>query len=381
MASGGMVSDKPRKSVPQGVRTELWAKAAGRCEFRGCSKLVFRDGLTKQRSNLSVISHIVAYWPGGPRGHAVRSPALCQDISNLMLTCRDHSKLIDDAALVPEYPEELLLEFKREHEERIARLTGITADAQTRILLFQACINGSPVTINETAAVQAALPRYPADERAFTISLNDIGAITSSQAMAIASRAIEDKLAELRRLEHNAVRHLSVFAQAPISLLVLLGRRLGDTRELDAFQRHRTTQSWAWPEVEKPQEFFHQRELRPPTGSEVAVVLSVSGQVDLAAVTGGLLPEGTGVFEIRARRRGLDFLKTRARLDAFALEARSLMSDLHEAGATKIHIFAAVPAPVAIELGRAARKMHGELVVYEYDERARSYGCPLSIGA
>jgi hypothetical protein len=375
------VTDKPRKSVPSGVKTELWARAAGRCEFRGCNKLVFRDGLTKQRSNLSVISHIVAYWPGGPRGDAVRSPLLCHDIANLMLTCRDHAKLIDDAALVADYPEELLLEFKNEHEDRIARLTGIASDAQTRILILQAPINGRPVTISETAAVLAALPRYPTDERTFTISLNDMGDLGSADAMAVAARAMNGRIDELLRLEQGSVRHLSVFALAPIPLLVLLGRRLGDTRELDAFQRHRATQDWSWPDTEKPEPFFRREESRAIAGAEAAVLLSVSGQVDREAID-SLLPDTTvGILEIRARRRGLDFLKSRARLDAFAMEARAAMTDLHEAGVTKIHVFGAIPSPIAIEFGRAARAMNGELLVYEYNEGARCYGNRLSIGA
>ncbi len=36
-----------------------------------------------------------------------------------MLTCRDHGKIIDDKGREEEYPEELLLEFKREHERRV----------------------------------------------------------------------------------------------------------------------------------------------------------------------------------------------------------------------------------------------------------------------
>jgi len=374
-----MVSGKPTRYVPLGVRVELWARAAGRCEFRGCNKLLFRDGLTKQGGNLSVVSHIVAYSPQGPRGDATRSAALCQDISNLMLTCRDHGKIIDDGARVAEYPEELLLQFKREHEERISLLTGIAPDSQTRILILQGPINGVPVVVSEAAAIQAALPRYPADEAPFTISLNEFPSLSEPSAVALAVRAIDDKLDELKRLERGSGRHLSVFALAPITLVVLLGRRLGDTRELDSFQRHRTTQQWEWPAVERPEPFFTVIEHRPAASDEVAILLSISGIINQEAVRVHV-PDEMGMLEIRARRRGLDFLRSKARLDAFAMESRELLTSLHEAGVTRVHVFAAVPTPAALEFGRAARKMNGELVVYEYDEGARVYGCPLSIG-
>lgn len=369
-----------RPSIPYKVQFELWARAAGRCEFRGCNKLVFRDALTKKASNLSVVSHIVAVSPDGPRGDAVRSPLLITDISNLMLTCREHGKLIDDKQREAEYPEDLLQEFKNEHEERIQRLTGITADAQTRIVIVQSPVNGRQVTIRESDVVEAILPRYPADEHAHVWSLNDFGAtICSPRVIGIAGSQLETKVEELQRIQQRDSKHLSLFALAPIPLLVLLGRRLGDLCELDAYQRHRTTHSWAWPVEEKPGNFY-EVVLGEGAGSEAAVMISISGEVDASLVaTHGPFPGG--VFEIRAKRRGVDFLKSRARLDAFALASRDLMRGLHERRISRVSVFAAVPSPAAIEFGRAARLMNGELVVYEYDEGARSYGSSLTVGA
>jgi hypothetical protein len=96
---------------------------------------VYLDPLTQKRSNVSAISHIVAYSPGGPRGDAIRSGELRVDIRNLMLTCQVHGKIIDDADKVAEYPEAPLLGFKKEHEDRIQMLTAIREDAQTHVLL------------------------------------------------------------------------------------------------------------------------------------------------------------------------------------------------------------------------------------------------------
>lgn len=374
------MAEKHRKKIADGIQRELWARAAGRCEFRGCNKLVLRDGLTKQRSNLSVISHIVAAEPGGPRGDEVRSAELCKDIRNLMLTCKDHGKLVDDKTRVDEYPEELLLEFKREHEARIQRLTGITPDAQSRIIIIQAPINGRPVTIRESEVVQALLPRYPADEHAYIWSLNDLGLeICQPRVIDVAANVLQGKIDELQRVQQQDAKHLSVFALAPIPLLVFLGRKLGDTDDLDAYQRHRTTSSWAWPEDEKPEEYY--KLLLPEArDAEAAVVLSISGQVDISLVA-PVVSSGGAVYEIRARRRSIDFLRSKARLDAFALHARELMSELHRRGVTKVHVFAAAPSPAMIEFGRAARMMNGELLVYEYNEGTRSYGAPLTIRA
>ena len=38
-----------RPTIPQDIKRELWIKAGGRCEFRGCNKYLYKDGVTKQR--------------------------------------------------------------------------------------------------------------------------------------------------------------------------------------------------------------------------------------------------------------------------------------------------------------------------------------------
>ena len=42
-----------------------------------------------------MFAHIIADEPGGPRGHPVLSKQLAKELSNLMLLCLDHHRLID----------------------------------------------------------------------------------------------------------------------------------------------------------------------------------------------------------------------------------------------------------------------------------------------
>ena len=44
----------------------LCARSAGRCQFRGCNKVLFRDGITLEEFNNSNVAHIVASSPDGP---------------------------------------------------------------------------------------------------------------------------------------------------------------------------------------------------------------------------------------------------------------------------------------------------------------------------
>ena len=73
----------------------LWAISGGRCEYDGCNEVLYTDILTKKRYNTAYIAHIVADSPDGPRGDTERSSLLANNISNLMLLCDRHHRLID----------------------------------------------------------------------------------------------------------------------------------------------------------------------------------------------------------------------------------------------------------------------------------------------
>jgi hypothetical protein len=374
-----------RPSIPLWVQNELWARAAGRCEFRGCNELVFLDTLSQRRSNISAISHIVAYSPDGPRGDPVRSKKLEKEISNLILTCRKHGKIIDDHDKVEEYPEELLLEFKRQHEDRIRMLTEIKDDAQTHVLLVQAPIDGCDFAIDETRAFQALLPKYPAEEAAVLIDLCGMPLpATADGFFPLMAESLSDQVRALlrRRAGRPRIRTLSVFALAPVPLLVHLGRELGDIQQVDLYQKHRRGESWTWKEEETTAEEFYEvtRPESPELEGPVALVLAISSEVDINRVEAAL-GEAPLRYGIRATAPGLDFLVSRKRLEVFGYELRKLLADLREAHGhdRSVHVFAAIPSPVAVELGRNIKRFDPEFEIYEYDKQNRSYFRALTV--
>ena len=58
---------------------------------------------------------------------------MAQDLSNFMLLCDTHHRLIDKIE-VEKHSENLLLEMKKEHEERIERVTAINPNSQSHIV-------------------------------------------------------------------------------------------------------------------------------------------------------------------------------------------------------------------------------------------------------
>ncbi len=105
----------------------------------GCNKVLWRDCLTKVEFNTAYIAHIIADKQSGPRGDIKLSKILTKDISNLMLLCDDHHRLLDKEK-IDEHPVELLRKYKKEHEDRIERVTGIILDRRTHVILYGANI-------------------------------------------------------------------------------------------------------------------------------------------------------------------------------------------------------------------------------------------------
>ena len=89
------------KSPSENTIRILCGKAAGMCEFEGCNKRLFYDGVTLSTFNNAYVAHIIASSENGPRGDKELSPQLSDNSDNLMLMCADHHKLIDNPVTGP----------------------------------------------------------------------------------------------------------------------------------------------------------------------------------------------------------------------------------------------------------------------------------------
>lgn len=136
-------------SISSKNKNLLWAVSAGRCEYIGCNKVLHTDILTNKKCNSAYIAHIVGDEPTGPRGDIKRSKLLANDINNLMLLCDTHHRMVDEDEIT--YTEPCLLEMKRQHEERIRRITDIAPNMSSEIILYGANIgiNNSPYPTNQ----------------------------------------------------------------------------------------------------------------------------------------------------------------------------------------------------------------------------------------
>ena len=380
----------PKKSRTNALspltRMILWAKSAGRCQYSGCNKSLIGDLISgAEDKNFGFVAHIVADTPTGPRGDLIRSPLLSDDVSNLMLLCHVHHKLIDVDG-VDQHPEDRLLAMKAGHERRVEIVTAIDDDRASHVLRYAANIGGhdSPVAYQQIST--AMLPdRFPADGSR-TLDIEIHGSAYQDHEPQYwdfqrenLNRQFATKIRE--RIESREIRHLSVFALAPQPLLIELGRLLCDIAPADVHQLHREPKGWRWP-VDGPAMRFRVRE---PTRSDgpIALVFALSATITDNRIT-DILGADAAIWAIEAEQPHNDIMKRPTDLAEFRRLARSIFNTIKARHGEQavINIFPAMPVSAAVEVGRVwMPKADLPLVVFDQNRRLQGFVRALEIGS
>lgn len=372
------------RKVPRNTEILLWVRAGGRCEFNGCNEYLFQHHVTLDTVKLAEIAHIVAFRPDGPRGGVGERPGDIHDISNLMLLCPRCHTLIDDAAKQGKYSRETLVKHKGAHEERIFRLTAAKPELKTSVVQLLTKIGGQPVKIPAADIWDALAPKYPADDRGCVIDLNNLDD-QSDAFYSVAKDEIDRCLDRLYSpgLQVEPPKHVSVFALAPMPLLMYLGKRLSNKIPVDLYQRHRDTQNWTWKEA-GPEVSYLCRHVRQGTqGARVALLLSLTDSVNGVGLDSCLDAE-TSVFEITldGEEPSSGFLRKRQDLDGFRRiyhEALSTIARSHP-GVSVVDVFPIVPAPIAVLCGfELFPKVSPRLRVFDRDRRRGGWSYILEV--
>lgn len=340
-----------RGSKP-GTKTALlvYARAAGRCQFRGCNRNITEDLLTGTQDNFANIAHIIASSPHGPRGSSMLSHEKSDQLENLILLCPEHHKLID--AHPKEYSVEMLMEMKNEHEQRINEACDAINAKETEIIRFSSPIKGAKESsININAIKKDLLPdRRPQSAYGVVIKISAAGTYTSTSYWMECSKSLEEQVNRkiLNRSENDIDSAYSIFALAPIPLLIKFGSLLSDKVEADIFQKTRFPDTWKWLKREKTNNFTVQREVIRE-GKRIALIISLSAEVSLKRVIENF--DADIIYHIRAKNMCVDCIRSLEDLSAFwhlYMKVCEMIKDEAEAAC----VFPAVPVSVAIEMGR-----------------------------
>jgi SMODS-associated and fused to various effectors sensor domain/HNH endonuclease len=369
------------RAVPHLVRLILFVRAGGRCEFDGCNKYLLEHDITLKEGNFAQVAHIVAFRPDGPRGEEKR-PSKINDVGNLMLLCPGCHKLIDDRP--GEYTKKTLREYKGRHEEHISHMTGLSPKKRTSILVFTANIADQSVVVPFDQILEAVSPRYPFSKPGKIIDLTSIR-IDEAASIETARQTARRAMIQLYDVgtEVQTVKHLSVFALAPIPLLIDLGARLSNKIPTDLFQRHRDKENWTWRRTSKPAAYQFKTLRSGPDLERAALILSLSGTIQMHDLPAEFdLHYSIYELTLQDQTPNPGFLKAKRDLENFRSAYQTALSAIMRNHGTirSLHLFPAIPAPVAILCGRELLpKVHPELIVYDFDKQKAGFTFQLKV--
>lgn len=351
----GKTTKMKRPSIPLTVSMELWSKAGGRCEFEGCNEELWVDNLTWTKMNRSNIAHIISWTPTGPRGNEKLSPQLATDVSNLMLTCQKHNKLIDSSEYVNEYSVECLREMKKKHETRIKIATSVLPENKSKIIIYGANIGDKAIHINNKDTAATLLPKFYPDGEQIKLTLySDSWNDNEPKYWEIQKEHLEKQFNKIIKpqLQDGTIKHLSIFGFAPQPLLIYFGYLLSDKYPANVFQLNREFGNWEW---RKENIDINYQIIEPVVISKTnspVLNISLSGRISNDRIESKINQSDIWTFTIK--NPNPDFLEAYNQLYIFKKEFRFLLDKIKQnyPEGTPLNLFTAMPISTCIELGR-----------------------------
>ncbi|RRW39953.1 HNH endonuclease [Pseudomonas luteola] len=361
----------------------VWTQAAGHCEL--CGTDLMYDYRAGKPMKWGEVAHILPASPKGPRGCAnhdeAKAESLTNDPANLMLLCPGcHDKIDRDA---DGYPESDLSGLHQAYLERI-RLAATTPDGGRAIPIIVQSQHFA--TINDIPVRDLLVAMSAEGLTAFDHPIKITFPAPSHRGRdAHYWQTIKDNIQY--ELEHQLKRRGGAYGDAPalavvgladIPALMMLGQSLGDRSKRLLFSFNREHQL-RWPnQSAEPPEFL----FTPPADGSgpIALVLSISAQVPSRDVEDAL--PGVRIAELRIPEPSYAMVKNRRVIHAFRDALQTHLSQLEAMTVNTIHVFAAIPAALAIEFGAllTTQHQHAYLIFDRDKDNKNSFTPTLQLG-
>ena len=373
--------------IKKEVERELWARAAGRCQFNGCNRILYKSPITQERVNISEKAHIYSFSEDGPRGWGLfkKDPKNINNIGNLMLMCHDCHKTIDQDKDGIKYSASLLQKWKMEHEHRVITVTGIAANKSSHVVFYGSNIGEQRSPLQHEDAIEAMFPeRYPVSENTICLSMScsheDKTAAFWESESAHLNRVFDQKVCPM--IESDQTKHFSLFSLAPIPLLIQLGALFTDKISVDTYQPIREPKGWHWQDFPEGFEFIIKK---PEEIHENPVlVISLSDIINHKRIK-TIMGKQVSIWEITAPKEhiGNDNIRNSAQLSMMRTIIRKLMvliKDVH-GNTTPLSVFPAMAVSCSIEMGRARMpKADMPWIIYDQNNKAKKFIKTITIG-
>ncbi|MFG1929390.1 HNH endonuclease [Mycobacterium sp. NPDC048908] len=362
-----------RENIKDTVRNALWARTAGRCTI--CNRRLLGDSRTYLHSVLlAELAHNIGATagPGSPRRND--DIADTESEENLLLLCHDCHKVIDHPEHIDLFPPEKLREIKEAFERRIEMVTESGGLTRTAALRVGCKIRGSLALASQREVAETLLAvnylGLVETQRSGDFTCRIHGSAGGKGFWDSAQQSIDDALYLVRQaIDSGDVEHISVFAIAPIPVLVYLGWKLDDKTPARIFQKHRGQFiGWSWTDHDDPIDFEVLTADAQADASDVVLMCAVTSEVNTSRLPGPIAVSPR--IEVRAVTvaPGPTLMSHEQSLANFAIRWRDALAAAESLYPTarRWHLITSAPVSVAIEMGRAVmRDAHPPVEVYE----------------
>lgn len=245
-------------------------------------------------------------------------------------------------------------------------------------MIITSKIGGKPVKISPAEIIEAVSPRYPATRNGTIIDLTNIEDV-GEDFYKVATKLVKSKIEYFldSAMMDEKTNHLSLFALAPIPILVYAGNLLSNKVPSDLFQKHRDTKNWKWKNEGELVQYKIVTVKEGTDRKKVALVLSLSGKIQLEDLPSEVINDAT-IYEITLENDLPDplFLNQKQDLINFSVIYQQTLRQIgtNHGKLDELHLFPAIPAPVAVVCGQELMpKIDPVLVVYDGDKRVGGY--------
>ncbi|WP_144473230.1 SAVED domain-containing protein [Bacillus tropicus] len=358
------IKEQKRRQLAAVENYQLWVNCGGICSFEGCNKrlIASEEG---SLTNVGIKAHIIGHAKTSPRreymGEYGYTEETLEDLSNLMLMCHHHSKLIDDKHSKDKFPPDLLFKMKEKHEDWVRSWSE--NKKKKSIALIHKRLGGPITNIDHEGEAPYILLDAIENQDEFSNFTNE--GWEEGQKI---NRELYNRFKE--KISESEANVAEVFPLSPIPLLIDMGFLLTDTVPLSVYQFEREGGVWVSDHPDRKKEVELTSSANINGEDNLAVLVSVSGKVKMKDVQESLGGKFDSIsFEINDP--GLKRVLYKQDVSYIQSQIKEGVEKLlQEKDYRKIHLFYAGPAGLAIELGRGINpNIWVEVCVYQYNVR------------
>ena len=338
---------KSRKTLSKMEEIALWVASGAQCAI--CKKkLIFED--SRVYINIADKAHIIAHSGDGPRGEfSLKNYSLSEEdldsIRNLVLLCKDHHHIVDTNP--KEWTAEKLFKIKHDHETQIRAKLDCK---QAALAVIHKTMDDIPVAIdsaNDADVLVLGKTEYRKVFEDFT-----------PEGWEAAKAEVETFYQGVKEaIKLNEYSRVCVFPLSHIPLLVYLGFLIGDKIPVTTFQYSRDANHWVGCNPDGKSRLGELQVMSTARGKKQLIVsISVSAPVhqeDIKEVLGASL-ENYDELHIRVDNPKIDSVLYIEEVKQVQAAFKHRVEEMHWQNRYEgIHLFVAVPAGLAVEIGRS----------------------------